>query len=234
MALCARIQRAISARDMLSGVRELACRARPLATSIASTSEPARKGVAPPGFGGVRIGDRADVWIPRYVVPQLISPRARPSPGMLALARLKPGVTLADAASALAATHDPKIPGFAQAGSTATTLRIRRSVLTLHVAAMVVVLICAGLFVRTVTAGFSRNPGFDIDHTVFLATRLDAVSPANDRRPADVLDQEHRIARFLDTIRREPQVTSAEMAERPISLERRRPPGGFRSINRSM
>jgi predicted permease len=344
-------------------------------------------GVAPPGFGGVRIGDRADVWIPRYVVPQLISRRTRPSPSMLALARLKPGMTVADAAGALAATRDPRVPGFAQAGSvipistlfgspvgrtvvvrsqpilwtaaltaglvlvsgcmtlmalmlthyerrqpelairlalgcsyaqltrvlllevfalalpglvaglavagirlraiptftiagldfgrldthpdwrvwlfgvgtailtlaiaaqvplrralhhqlvskvlsashgsTAKTFRTRRIVLTLHAAAMVVVLICAGLFVRTVTAGLSRNAGFDIDHTVFLAARLDPVNRVDDRRPAEVFDQEHRVARFLETLRRDPQVTSAEIGTAPNLMGASPTPWGF-------
>jgi len=60
-------------------------------------------GVAPPGFGGARLGERADLWIPAATVPQLASPglTSESSQPLLALARLKDGVSLAEAQRAI-------------------------------------------------------------------------------------------------------------------------------------
>jgi putative ABC transport system permease protein len=52
--------------------------------------------------------------------------------------------------------------------STAASLRLRRVMLGTHVAATVVVVIAASLFVRSVQYGFARGAGFDVDRTLFV------------------------------------------------------------------
>lgn len=49
-------------------------------------------GVAPPGFHGARLGERADVWIPRSLVPR-VSSAGDMLPPLMVLARLRNGVT---------------------------------------------------------------------------------------------------------------------------------------------
>ena len=49
-----------------------------------------------------------------------------------------------------------------------SSLRLRRVMLGLHAAMTIIVLVAAGLFVRTVVYGFGRGPGFDVDRTVFM------------------------------------------------------------------
>jgi len=62
------------------------------------------------------------------------------------------------------------------AKSTATSLRTRRSILTVHVAATIVVMVAAGLFVRTVLYAYSAGPGFDTARTVFATVMNHSVS----------------------------------------------------------
>lgn len=56
-------------------------------------------GIAPAGFGGARVGERTSIWLPRSLVPRVSSRATEPS--MLALARLRPGVTPAQAEASL-------------------------------------------------------------------------------------------------------------------------------------
>jgi predicted permease len=56
--------------------------------------------------------------------------------------------------------------------SSAGSLKLRRAMLAVHVAATVMVLIGAGLFVRAVAFGFSRGAGFDVDRTVFVSVAV--------------------------------------------------------------
>jgi predicted permease len=50
--------------------------------------------------------------------------------------------------------------------------RLRQTLLALQVAATIVVLIAAGLFVRAVLHGYDRGPGYDVSHTVFVNVQL--------------------------------------------------------------
>jgi predicted permease len=61
------------------------------------------------------------------------------------------------------------------ATSTRSSHRLRQSLLTVHVAATIVVLIAAGLFVRAVVYGFGAGAGFDVDRTAYLVAQV--VSP---------------------------------------------------------
>lgn len=57
-------------------------------------------GVAPPGFHGLRVGDKIDLWVPLVAEPRLRTPSWTSSPGykwLQLVARLKPGTTLEQA-----------------------------------------------------------------------------------------------------------------------------------------
>ncbi len=113
-------------------------------------------------------------------------------PGGVDLSRLNLGIDwwVALAASALAlvtllaSTISPLLR-FTRADlardlvSTAATsprgsLRIRRVLLALHVAASMVLLVAAGLFVRTILFGFTEGTGFDVNRTLFVELQIQA------------------------------------------------------------
>lgn len=67
-------------------------------------------GVAPDGFHGARLGERTDLWIPRWALPRLTKTgMGQPDPSLLAFGRLRPGVSLADAVRARAASHQAPV-----------------------------------------------------------------------------------------------------------------------------
>ena len=59
-------------------------------------------GVAPKGFRGARLGEDIDLWIPRFMVPAVTGGRSQGAPPLLAIARLRPGVTSTAAERAIA------------------------------------------------------------------------------------------------------------------------------------
>ena len=65
----------------------------------------------------------------------------------------------------------------------ASSHRIRQMLLSLHVCATVVILVAAGLFVRSVADGFADAAGFDVHRTVFVTVQL--LSPQRDVTSVD-------------------------------------------------
>jgi putative ABC transport system permease protein len=61
--------------------------------------------------------------------------------------------------------------GAGMSGTSLASQRIRQGLLAVQVASTIVVLVSAGLFVRTVLLGFSTAPGFDVDQTVFVSVQ---------------------------------------------------------------
>jgi putative ABC transport system permease protein len=65
-------------------------------------------------------------------------------------------------------------------GQTATashgSMRLRQTMLGIHVASTVVVLVSAALFVRTIQQGFGVAAGFDPDRTLFVSAQNDALA----------------------------------------------------------
>jgi putative ABC transport system permease protein len=107
-----------------------------------------------------------------------------------------------------------------------SSFRIRRTLLGLHVAATLVVLVAAGLFVRTVAYGFGRGPGFDVAHTAFLELQPSAMEFFE---PAEGRDQEGEgarkaaaYARLLSGLRGLPGVEIVALGEPPIRPEQAR------------
>ncbi len=60
----------------------------------------------------------------------------------------------------------------ATATSSRSSHRLRQSLLAAHVAATIVVLIAAGLFVRAVIHGFGAGAGFDVDRTAYVVAQV--------------------------------------------------------------
>jgi hypothetical protein len=58
------------------------------------------------------------------------------------------------------------------ATATRSSHRLRQSLLAAHVAATIVVLVAAGLFVRAVVHGFGAGAGFDVDRTAYVVTQV--------------------------------------------------------------
>jgi len=56
--------------------------------------------------------------------------------------------------------------------ASASSQRLRQSLLAIHVSSTIVILIAAGLFIRAVIHGFSAGPGFDVDRTVYLEVQV--------------------------------------------------------------
>ena len=83
----------------------------------------------------------------------------------LAIAALLPIVrfTRADIAGDLTA---------ASSTASVSSLRLRQTLLGLHVAATLVVLVAAGLFVRAIILGFRGGPGFDVDRTAYMQAQV--------------------------------------------------------------
>ena len=108
-------------------------------------------GIAAPDFGGARLGEHADLWIPRALavrasvfnvakLDQAFADRMMP---LIGLARLKPGVSAAEAERAIAAprTHFVVYPlsdVFGSPGHATTVLGGRTVVLALGVSALLV------------------------------------------------------------------------------------------------
>jgi hypothetical protein len=80
--------------------------------------------------------------------------------------------------------------------TSASSQRLRQTLLGLHVAATIVVLVAAGLFVRAVAHGFGAGAGFDIDRTAFVQVQVAGVFLF------DATDMDARAARMAENTRR--------------------------------
>jgi predicted permease len=67
-------------------------------------------GVAEPGFSGVAVGRRPDVWLSVGAIPATMRSRA----GLALMARLKPGASIAQARAEMRVLDQPRIDGLAQ------------------------------------------------------------------------------------------------------------------------
>ena len=69
------------------------------------------------------------------------------------------------------ATVANELVGGSSPTATAATQRLRQVLLGSHVCATIIVLLCAGLFVRAVSRGLGDGPGFDVARTVFVTVQ---------------------------------------------------------------
>jgi predicted permease len=103
--------------------------------------------------------------------------------------------------------------------ASASSQRIRQTLLALHVCATIVVLVAAGLFVRAVIHGFGNGPGFDAGRTVFVTVQI--MSPLRDPGPPDVWRAAvtERTTRLWDALRSLPGVDNVAAGMPPIGPE---------------
>lgn len=86
-------------------------------------------------------------------------------------------------------------------GVSRSSQRVRQGLLAVQVAATMVVLVSAGLFVRSVLYGFYQAPGFDIGRTVFVSVYEQArLSPTGPDPRGGVAARNQRLRERLSTI----------------------------------
>jgi len=115
-----------------------------------------------------------------------------------------------------------RLAGEVLSGPSTTSLashRVRQTLLALQVCATIIVLVAAGLFVRAVSYGFGRAPGFDVDRTVFVSVQ-ERLPEANLRDPD--IDRLHalvaeRVARLTSALREVPGASEVAEGISPIS-----------------
>jgi len=105
------------------------------------------------------------------------------------------------------------------ATASASSQRIRQTLLALHVTATIVVLVAAGLFVRAVIHGFGSAPGFDSARTAFATIQLRLTIPTSvsyDEHRRVMAEQTDRLSEALRAL---PGIESIAMGQAPISPE---------------
>jgi predicted permease len=105
----------------------------------------------------------------------------------------------------------------ASATPAASSLRLRQVLLALHVAATIVVLAAAGLFVRAVIYGYGVGAGFDVDRTAFVQLQLlpPFIDASTDWSARDAM-REARRRRLEDGLRALPGVDMVALGRAPI------------------
>jgi predicted permease len=100
------------------------------------------------------------------------------------------------------------------------SLTFRRTLLAIHVAATIVVLVVASLFTRTLVHGFGRGAGFEIDRTVFLRVQpsIGEFLDPGDVGNRTVSDARRRAAfeRLLSELERLPGVRGVAVGPAPV------------------
>jgi predicted permease len=105
--------------------------------------------------------------------------------------------------------------------TSASSHRLRQTLLALHVSATIVVLVSAGLFVRAVVHGFTEGPGFDVDRIVSLRLRLPPIQERPGASiPAQLAEVGERMLRLTDSLGVLPGVAEVASGGMPIGLER--------------
>jgi predicted permease len=100
--------------------------------------------------------------------------------------------------------------------ASAASQRLRQSLLALQVAATVVVLVGAGLFVRAVQHGFATAPGFAVDRTVFATIEIMPPSGGSKDVTAQLEVVAERRRRLIDAFRALPAVEAVAAGQPPI------------------
>lgn len=117
-----------------------------------------------------------------------------------------------DLARSLVTTH---------ATDTAGSHRLRRVLLTIHVVATVIVLIAAGLFVRTIELAFHGGPGFDAERTLFVNLQeRPAVWASRAQQNAVRASSVSTDQRLLEALRAMPALQNVSLGLAPIGPDR--------------
>jgi hypothetical protein len=98
--------------------------------------------------------------------------------------------------------------------------RLRDGLLTIHVAATIVVLIAAGLFIRAVVYGFGAGPGFDVDRTAYVVAEVvPAFMSVNESIERRLALASERTARLKEGLLSIPGVEEVALGWAPIGPE---------------
>jgi putative ABC transport system permease protein len=106
--------------------------------------------------------------------------------------------------------------------TTPSSLRVRRTMMAVHAAATVIVLVGAGLFLRTVQVAFHRGAGFDLDRTLFVTAQVASnrmTREQSDARETIVAARAARTQGLLDAIKQTPGVSIATVGRPPVGLD---------------
>jgi predicted permease len=105
--------------------------------------------------------------------------------------------------------------------NTPSSLRLRRGILGFQVGATAVVLVGAGLFVRTVQVAFGDGAGFDLAQTLFVNAQVSPNSMPSARGAVETMasSQARRGQDLLDNIAAIAGVALVEVGEAPIGLD---------------
>jgi putative ABC transport system permease protein len=106
--------------------------------------------------------------------------------------------------------------------ASASSHRIRQTLLALHVSSTIVVLVAAGLFVRAVTHGFGAAPGFDAGRTAFVSvSAFTVLTGASADASPDAWREATtaRNSRLQDALRALPGVQEVAHGTTPISAQ---------------
>ena len=99
-------------------------------------------------------------------------------------------------------------------------LGIRKAILAVQVASTVILLIGAGLFLRTVFAAFTKEAGFDKNHLIFVEAQIGpSASASTEDFEARTAANVPRIRRVIDVLGRLPGVTVVALGRAPIGLD---------------
>jgi len=101
-----------------------------------------------------------------------------------------------------------------------SSLRLRRAVLAAHALVATVLVITAGLFVRSVSHGFSHRIGIDVARTAFLNVRMKPMGPSNTSGRLEV--QAAAVRALMERLAALPGVVAVALGPPPLgtSLER--------------
>jgi hypothetical protein len=106
--------------------------------------------------------------------------------------------------------------------TTPSSLRLRRTMMAVHAAATVIVLVGAGLFLRTVQVAFHRGAGFELDRTLFVTAQVASNTMSReqyDAREAIVAERAARVQDLINAIGQIPGVSVATVGRSPIGLD---------------
>ena len=119
---------------------------------------------------------------------------------------------LAGAAPALRARRESLVSTLRESAGTAFGgLALRRAIVTAQIAFTLILVVAAGLFVRTLSGLLMKGPGFETSSLISLGIR----PAANGYSPADA---NRLIRRIHDEIRRSPDTQSSAIANVPLLL----------------
>jgi len=149
-------------------------------------------------------------FLPRNVAGHALHTTLNPRLLMFALVVSVAAGVLSGVAPALQAGRRSLMRSLTErGGGAAGGLRLRRTIVTAQIAATLILIVGAALFVRTLTALITKGPGFDTSNLISFS--IDPVRNGYSRAEADRL-----IGRLHDEIRALPSIQSAAIANNPL------------------